>query len=66
MYLTDEPIADFNRLDREQQRELERRPVCVECDEHIQENYFFEVNGECVCTRCMIDNHRKGVNDYVE
>jgi hypothetical protein len=37
----------------------------VECDEHIQDKYFFEVNGECVCKRCMAENHRKWVDDYV-
>ena len=66
MFRTADPLDDFARYDAEQARELEKLPVCVECDEPIQEPHFFEINGECVCRRCLIDNHRKNTEDYVE
>ena len=51
--------------DRERMREswLSRRPVCADCDEHIQDDHCFEVNGEYICPRCMEDLHRKDVDD---
>ena len=44
---------------------LERLPRCAECDEYIQDDYFFEINDEPVCGECLIANHRKAVDDYV-
>ena len=66
MAWSDDPLLDFARYDAEQQRELDRLPVCVECDEPIQDDVYFEINGECLCERCLIENHRKAVEDYVE
>jgi non-homologous end joining protein Ku len=39
MYYTDDPIADFDRYDKEQQERLEQRPVCSVCGEHIQDDH---------------------------
>ena len=49
--------------DDEQQRQLERLPVCMECDEHIQEEYCYEFNGEYLCLRCLIEHHRVSVDE---
>lgn len=65
-YYSDDPVADFTRLDAEQARELKRLPVCVECDEPIQDEYCFEINGELVCKDCLIRNHKKDTDDYIE
>jgi len=46
----------------EKERELERLPRCSECDEPIQDEYCYEVNGEYICERCMDENHRKSVD----
>lgn len=35
MYYTDDPIADFNRWDRERQREYDRLPKCKGCGEGV-------------------------------
>jgi hypothetical protein len=66
MFRTDDPLADFHRQDAEQQRWLERLPVCCECDNPIQDEEYFEINDECICPGCMRENHRKLVADYVE
>ena len=36
-----------------------------ECGEKIQDDHCFEINGEYVCERCLIDNHRKYTEDLV-
>lgn len=49
-----------------QQRELERLPVCSECDNPIQTEKFFLINDEFICPQCLIDNYRKDTEDYIE
>lgn len=66
MAWSDDPLRDFARHDAECQRELEKLPRCCECDEPIQDDVYFEINGECLCEQCLIMNHRKAVEDYVE
>lgn len=66
MFYTDDPQADFSRHDAEQQRQIERLPRCDQCNEPIQDDYFYDINGEYICSRCMKDSFRKEVSDYVE
>lgn len=66
MSYTDDPIADFERHDAEQQAQLDKLPVCCECDEPIQTEEYYEINDECVCPECLESNHRKRVEDYVQ
>ena len=66
MFRTDDPHRDFDRWDDEQEEKLEKLPICSYCDQPIQDDFYFEINGECICEQCLIDNHRKRVEDYVE
>ena len=65
MAWTNDPIADFNRHDAKQHEWLKNRPECVDCGEHIQDEHCYEFNGEYLCERCLIDLHRKDVDDCV-
>lgn len=60
MYYTDDPIADFSRWDADQQRQIEQLPVCADCDEHIQDDTAFYINGCWICESCM-DSYRREV-----
>lgn len=62
---TDDPIADYERYSAGQDRQLDKLPVCSECDHHIQNEYCFEINDEYICDDCMNRNHRKAVDDIV-
>lgn len=62
MPITDDPIADFNRRDAEQTAWLKKRPICIECGEHIQDETAFYINGEWFCDRC-IEIYRRVVID---
>ena len=66
MFYTDDPIADFHRYDAEQQAKLDKLPRCSECDEPIQSETCYEINGELICEDCLKDNHRKWVEDFIE
>ena len=66
MYYSDDPVRDFERYDAQRERELARRPKCCECDEHIQEDYCFEIDGELVCIHCLKRYYLKNTEDYIE
>lgn len=51
--------------DAEQQAELDRLPRCSECGEAIQDEYAYYINGEWIHEKCMNENYRKEVSDYV-
>ena len=66
MFVTDDPHKDFDRWDNEQTTALERLPVCSYCDNHIQDDFLYEINDAVICQECLNDNFRKSVDDYVE
>lgn len=66
IFRTDDPIRDFNAWEAEQESWLSRRPVCADCDEPIQDDHYFDINGEVICPNCMDANYRKEIGDYIE
>lgn len=66
MYRTDDPVADFHHWDRECERALARLPECDCCGHHVQDEYYYEINGDVVCPKCLDSHYRKWVNDYIE
>ena len=60
MFFTEDPVSDFERFDAEQERRLEQLPVCADCEEHIQDEEAYYINGEWICERC-IDSYRREV-----
>lgn len=63
MFYTDDPVADFHAYDAERQRELDRLPICSECDEKIMTDKLYEINDEYICPNCMEKNHKKWTDD---
>ena len=59
MCWTDDPIADFERHDAEQNRRLEQLPVCADCDNAIQDETAYYINGEWICKDCMSSYERE-------
>jgi len=53
IFRTDDPIADFNRYDAEQQRRLKKRPKCRRCNEHIQDDEAYYIEGDWICENCI-------------
>lgn len=62
-YRTDNPLSDFERHERRQQKWLDSRPVCDNCDEPIQEDHYYLINGDNICPHCMETDFRKAVDD---
>ena len=53
MHYTDDPLLDFYRHDAAQQQALSRLPVCADCDNRIQDETAYYINGEWICHDCM-------------
>lgn len=66
MSFTDNPILDFANYDAEQQEQIEKLPVCVECGEPITDEYCFEINGEYICEECLESNYKKSVDSIID
>lgn len=60
---TDNPIRDAEMQDREEQQWLLHRPKCCKCEEHIQDDFCFEINDKIYCEECMKDVYRKLIYD---
>lgn len=66
MFYTDDPVADYDRYSEEQDKQLQKYPQCSICDKHIQDDFYYEINGEVLCEECLNDEYRKNVEEYVE
>lgn len=66
MFITDDPLLDFWRHDREQAKRLERLPVCIDCGEPIQADHYYQICDEIICPECMESSYRKETEDYIE
>ena len=63
-YLSDDPIADFNRWDRDQNRLLDDLPECHSCGHHIQQEtaVYIEELDYWYCDECL-NQQRKDVKE---
>ncbi len=65
-YRTDDPLADFARHDAEQCEAEKKLPKCDYCNKPITDDFLFDFNGDIICERCLNDNFKKPVDDYIE
>lgn len=52
--------------DAEMEAALDRLPRCCCCGESIQDDFLYEINGECLCEGCLRDYYRKPVEDFMQ
>lgn len=62
MFYSDDPVRDFERHDREQQKRLEQLPECDKCGDPIQDDHFYEIEGKTICPHCL-ETYYKRAND---
>ena len=53
-----DPLDDFNRRDAEEAAWLKSLPHCEDCGEPIQDEYYYNLDGEILCEDCMKDRYR--------
>ena len=49
------------RHDAEQEAELQKLPKCDKCGKPIQDDYCYDIEGECICEKCLNKHYRKSV-----
>lgn len=52
--------------DREQARREARLPVCEQCRERINDDFYWDIDGDILCGDCAATRHRKYTEDYIE
>ena len=62
-FRTGDPLDDFDRNDREQAKRLAALPECDICGHPIQDDHYYEINGDNVCPGCLEDQFRKEIED---
>lgn len=62
-FRTDDPVADFERHDREQAKLLNSLPKCSICKAPIQQERAFEKNGFWICHECYEDNQKEVMDE---
>lgn len=51
--------------ERERERQLMRLPVCEDCHERIQDEDYYDVDGELLCENCMKKRYRRFTEDLI-
>ena len=58
MRRSDDPLRDFALWNDDQEEKLNKRPLCDYCGQPVQDDCYYELNGEVYCQYC-IDNCKK-------
>lgn len=58
--------SEWEHHERRQEAWLAKRPVCCYCEEPIQDDFFYEINGDYYCEDCLDMHFRKFTEDYIE
>lgn len=54
-YYSDDPVRDFERMDRDQSAYLRSLPVCEYCGEPIADDELYEIDGAEIHCDCLFD-----------
>ena len=55
----------WEQHDAEQERQLQKLPVCTYCGEPVLDDFLYLINDEIICIGCLNDHFRKDVDEYV-
>ena len=50
--------------DAQQERWLQKRPICADCGEHIQDDHYYLIDDKIVCPDCLDSYYRREIEDY--
>lgn len=55
----------YRAHEAEQERRLSELPVCCYCENPIQDEHYYEINGEMFCPDCLENYFKKRTEDYI-
>ncbi len=59
MFYSDDPVRDAEMHMARQEAEFEKLPKCEHCKETIQDDFYYEIDGDIVCDDCILEYLRK-------
>lgn len=65
IFRSDNLSRDCDNYDRAQAKALEKLPRCSECDNPIQDDFCYLINGELICEECLKE-YRRSTEDFIE
>ena len=65
IFRSDSLSRDIDNFLAAEEKAREKLPRCSECDEPIQDDYCYEINGELICEECL-QTFRKNTEDFME
>lgn len=63
---TDDPARDFAQWDMEQTMAEALLPVCDCCGEAIRDDFYWEIDGDMLCEKCMNSRYRKFTDNFID
>jgi len=51
--MADWMVEEQARIDAENEEWLQKRPICSWCEEHIQDEYAYEIDNKLICPKCI-------------
>jgi len=51
--MADWMVEEQARIDTENEKWLQKRPICSWCEKHIQDEYAYEIDGLLICPSCI-------------
>lgn len=64
MNFTDDPVKDEMRYTEEKEKQLAKLPKCSYCNEPIQDDELFDIDGTLYCEEHAFELFRKNAEDY--
>lgn len=61
-----DPLDDFDRLDRQQAEYEARLPHCEKCNKPINDDIYFDADGEILCEKCMHDRYARSTESWMQ
>lgn len=65
MFYSDDPARDFDRYDMAMAQREAKLPKCDKCGKPIHDDFFYEIDGEILCEKCMHDEYSRSTEDYL-
>jgi hypothetical protein len=65
-FRTDDPLRDFDRYDAMMADREAKLPQCVDCGNPINDDIYYEVDGEHLCEKCMHDRFARNTEDWLD
>ena len=64
-FRTDDPLRDFARYDAMMADREAKLPQCEDCGNPINDDIYFNVEGEFLCEKCMHERYARNTEDWL-